>query len=248
MIEQGIHTGRMMVPMLCLGTVLGFGCRSHQTAVSVSIENPTLSPMTIAVAPALNLSGSKDFDPNRFADIMASELSYAEGISVVPVSRVLGVLGERGLTQVDSRDLALELVDRLGADAILVFAVTGYDPYDPPKIGISAQLFGTRPGVGGGRVDPVALSRQAGLVADRGGAPMDGLLAQHQQVYDAAHQSVVGDIRAFAARRNGEGNPYGWRKYVVSQQHFIEFCCHTTIAALLNGGQGSVLVGDGPER
>ncbi len=248
MIDQSVTTARMTVSVLLFGAVLGLGCRSRQTAVSVSIENPTLSPMVVAVAPALNLSGSKDFDPNRFADTMASELSYAEGVSVVPVSRVLGVLGEQGLTQVDSRDLALELVDRLGADAILVFAVTGYDPYDPPKIGISAQLFGNRPGAGTRGVDPFALSRQAGLVAARNGTLPPGLLGQHQQMYDAAHQSVVGDIRAFAAKRNGEGTPYGWRKYVVSQQHFIEYCCHTTIAALLSGGQGSVLAGSGSER
>ena len=94
--------------------------------------------MTIAVAPALNLSGAADFDPSRFADLMASELSYADGISVIPVSRVLGVLAAQELEKVESQAHAHELVRLLGADAILVFAVTEYDPYDPPSIAISA--------------------------------------------------------------------------------------------------------------
>jgi len=62
------------------------GCRSGSRMEPLSIANPTIGPVTIAVAPALNLSGSADFDPDRFADLMASELSYADGVSVIPVS------------------------------------------------------------------------------------------------------------------------------------------------------------------
>ena len=87
------------------GTVAGLatlvalmtGCHGDRARIeSAVIINPTLGSMTVAVAPAVNLSGSEDFDPTRFADLMASELSYAEGISVIPVSRVLGVLGAQG--------------------------------------------------------------------------------------------------------------------------------------------------------
>jgi hypothetical protein len=205
--------------------------------------------MTIAVAPALNLSGSTDFDADRFADLMASELSYAEGISVIPVSRVLGVLAAEGRSRVDSPSQAMELVGRLGADGILIVAVTEYDPYDPPTIGISAQLYGAPPRGHGGVLDPVALSRRARLASGEASRPERRLLAQAQRVFDASHGSVVKEIRAFAALRDADKSPYGWRKYVVSQQHYIRYCCHATLEALLNGQRESVLCDDeGPER
>jgi hypothetical protein len=210
------------------------GCRSGSRIEPVSIANPTIGPTTIAVAPALNLSGSADFDPDRFADLMASELSYADGISVIPVSRVLGVLAAQGLDGVQSPRHALELTGWLGADAILVFAVTEYDPYDPPSIGISAQLYGAWARTGSRTLDPTALARQPGPASEEGPASRRGLLAQSQRVYDASHESVVADVRRFAQYRAGDASPYGWRKYLVSQQHYIRFCCHATIRALLN--------------
>ncbi len=235
------------VKLLAGTTILG-GCSSAKRVEPVSIANSTFGPMTIAVAPALNLSGSADFDPDRFADLMASELSYADGISVIPVSRVLGVLAAQGRGEVESASHALEVAALLGADAILVFAVTEYDPYDPPSIGISAQLYGTRSRSRDRALDPVALSRQASLAASNASASPQRLLAQTQRVFNASHGSVAAGIREFAAARGAEGSPYGWRKYVVSQQHFIKYCCHATIRALLNAQRGSVLVGGNRER
>ncbi|UCC29347.1 MAG: hypothetical protein JSU86_14240 [Phycisphaerales bacterium] len=233
---------------LLAGTAILGGCSSAKLVEPVTVANSTFGPITIAVAPALNLSGSTDFDPDRFADLMASELSYAEGVSVIPVSRVLGVLAAQGRGEVESASHALEVAALLGADAILVFAVAEYDPYDPPSIGISAQLYGARPRSRDGALDPVALSRQASLAASEAPASPQRLLAQAQRVFDASHESVAAGIREFAAARGAEDSPYGWRKYVVSQQHFIRYCCHATIRALLNAQGESVLVGGTRER
>lgn len=211
------------------------GCRTGGRIEPVSIPSRWFGPMTIAVAPAVNLSGSSDFDATRFADLMASELGHADGVTVIPVSRVLAVFATQGVASVRSPSHAMELVSLLGADAILVFAVSEYDPYEPPSIGISAQLFGVRSRPGDGALDPVALSRQTTLATMRSGAPSRGLLVQTQRVFDATHQSVVDEIRSFAAKRGGDASPYGWRKYVVSQQSFIRFCCYSTITALLQG-------------
>ncbi len=218
------------------------GCQSEKRIDPVFVFNTQLGPATIAVAPAMNLSGSLDFDPNRFADLMASELSYAEGIKVIPVSRVLTVLGAQGQTRVESPAHALELIKLLGADAILIFAVTEYDPYDPPTIGISAQLFGARSQMRFGGLDPIALSRQAGLVSSgptkRG--RIRGLLAQGQKVFNASHGYIVDDIKRFAAFRGADDSPYGWRRFVVNQQDYIRYCCHATIRSLLTGSYDSI--------
>jgi len=225
----------MRFASLIAGTILVTGCHGGaRRSQAVAIANTSLGTMTVAVAPAINLSGSRDFDANRVADFMASELSYAKGVSLIPVSRVLGVLAAQGLDQVKSRSHAMELVGLLGADAILVFSITEYDPYDPPRMGISAELFGTRPDGRGGLIMPIALTRQASLRASTARPFTNGLLAQTQRVFDASHGSVVDEIRTFAQRRQGDPSPYGWRKYVVSQEHFIRFCCHSTIRELLN--------------
>lgn len=232
---------------LLAGVTLALGCHGRRQVEPVSVASAVPGPMTIAVAPTLNLSGSADFDRNRFADLMASELSYADRVSVIPVSRVLAVLAAQNLDGVESPTHALELVGLLGADAILVFAVTEYDAYDPPSIGISAQLYGAWPGAGDESPDPVALSRQARLTASGASVSPRRLLAQTQRVFDASHGSVVADVQRFAGMRGGDDSPYGWRKYVVSQQHFIRYCCHATIRALLSGEPEPVLAAAGRE-
>jgi len=233
---------------LSLGIGLLGGCRPEQRVDPVVVANTRMGPMTIAVAPALNLSGAADFDPNRVADLMASELCYADGIKVIPVSRVLGILAAQGRESVESQAHALELGELLGADAVLVFAVTEYDPYDPPSVGISAQLYGSRPRSSVRALDPVAMSREAGLASSGSRTGPRGSFAQTQRVFDASHNSVVKEVREFASRRGGGGSPYGWRRYLVSQQDYMRFCCHATVRALLNGGDDVEFVGATPEK
>lgn len=212
----------------------GAGCAKPKPVISTTVPNTVLGRAAVAVAPAINLSGSQDFDPNRFADLMAVELAYADGISVIPVSRVLGVLAVQGKDRIESPQHASEVIEWLGSDALLVFAVTEYVPYDPPRIGISTQLFVADR-------DP----KMAGQTADEGGIEGDDqrqgqraiVLAESQRVFDASHERVIADIQAFALGRAADDSPYGWRKYVVSQEGFIQFCCHASIAALLNRGR-----------
>ena len=229
------------IPWGVLGVVVGLAGCSERRVGPAMLANERLGPMVIAVAPALNLSGGSDFDPNQFADLMASELSQVEDVGVVPVSRVLGVLAVQGLDAVESPDHALELTRLLGANAILVFAVTEYDPYDPPIIGISAQLYGARPRAGGQSLDPVSLSRQGRLTASGSGTTDRRILGRTQRVFDASHAAVVAEIREFAQARNAGESPYGWRKYVVSQRNYIRFCCHSTIRTLVSGCVDPVL-------
>ena len=224
------------------------GCSPAGRVEPVRLCNSHLGPLTIAVAPALNQSGSSDFDPHRFADVMASELGYAEDVAVIPVSRVLAVLAAQGLARIESPAHALEVADLVGADALLVFAVTEYDPYDPPRIGISAQLYGRRPGTDGGRVDPVHLSREASLAASTPEASATRPLAQTQRVFDASCGSVAGEVREFARRRGAEGSPYGWRKYLVSQQEYMRFCSYATLSELLGGPEQAVAAGGKPQE
>ncbi|MCK4658035.1 MAG: hypothetical protein KAV82_00805 [Phycisphaerae bacterium] len=209
----------------------GSGC-TPQTIERVSIPNQTLGAMVIAVAPALNFSGGNDFDPSSVADLMAGELSYLEGVNVIPVSRVLAVLARQGRQEIGSPAHALEVVQDLGADAILVFAVTEYDPYDPPIVGIAAQLYGFRRADSLGSLDPILVGRQAKPFALSPRVPATTPLSQAERVFDAAHQYVVNEVKAYAACRQEGMEPMRWKKYLASQRHYLRFCCHAIIEQL----------------
>lgn len=232
---------------LCLG---GRGC-SQRNSFSVDparVPNTWLGPLTVAVAPALNFSGSTDFDPDKVADLMASELGHADGISVIPVSRVLAVMSRLGITEVGSPAQALSIKDRLGADAILVFAVTEYDPYDPPVVGIAAQLYGRAAGrTAGDGLNPVLVSRQARPFAvgqvDQG---VDLPIAQTQQVYNAAHDFILHRVRQFADHRGDDGSAFGWRLFLVSQEHYFRFCTAQVVKQLFDTPQGKRPMGAVP--
>ncbi len=195
--------------------------------------------MTIAVAPALNFSGSSNFDPAKVGDLMASELSSVPGLGVVGVNRVLAILAEQGVVQIQSPEHALQICDRIGADAILVFAVTEYDPYRP-VVGIAAQVFSRR-GSRAPDLDPVATSRMARPfpVAPRADAMRPA--AEVQRVFDGAHDDIQHAVHEYAERRNAEKGPYGWRKYLVSQEWYLRFCCYTVAHELMEQAPTSLV-------
>jgi len=223
--------------------VLAAGCSEHRKpAEALVLANPTLGAVSIAVAPALNQSGSSAFDGNRIADLMAGELMHAERVSLVPVSRVLAVLASQGTDRIQSPAHATEIAARVGADAILVFAVTEYDPYDPPSMAISAQLYAATPRPAYGA--PPGGGDETSTIAPRVAAG-GHVLAQAQRRFDATHADVIDDIRDYAERRSSDRRPYGWRRYVVSQQHFIQYCCYATIRELLNGQGWPVVASEG---
>lgn len=208
------------------------------------LANETLGPMTIAVAPALNVSGSSDFDPNRVADLMAVELSFVEGIEVIPVNRVLAVLTDQKRSRVESPEHALEIARVLGADAILVFAITEYDAYEPPVVGISAQLYGQRRSHRVAAFDPVDESRRAAPSRSLGAGSSVAPLAQAERVFDASHEWVSEEVQRFAKARGADGSPFGWRKYLVSQLHYIRFCCYATVRSLIRPDGHTDVPGD----
>jgi len=217
----------LVIATASLGTT---GCSHGRT--SSGTVTPYVRSMTIAVAPALNFSGSSGIDPVRLGDLMASELSQVAGIQVVGVNRVMAVLARQGRENIGSPAHALEVCHELGVDAILVFAITEYDPYMPPVVGLAAQLYGPRPQELG--FDPVATSRQArpfgiGSAEDESLRPW----AQVQQTFNAAHESVQKAVEHYGRTRDAEQSPLGWRKYLASQELYVRFCCHSAISELM---------------
>lgn len=217
-------TGYFWVSALGL-LIVGSGCVRHKLTLA-DVDHR----MAIAVAPALNHSGSQDFDPLRLADLMASELAQWPGVRVIPLNRVLAQLAAEGKERIESPAHALKVMERVGADGIVVFAVTEYDPYLPPVMGLTAQLYGIGPEQASG-FDPVAASRQASPF--EAGAYLELPRAEYHRVFNSSDEAVQREIRRFALRRNAEDSPYGWRKFVASQENFWRFCCAVTTRELI---------------
>jgi hypothetical protein len=224
--------GRFLTTGLLLMSVGGAGCsQMKEEKVPVRHVHSALPwGMTIAVSPALNHSGSSAFDPLRVSDLMASELSTIQGVRVIGVNRVLAILAEQGLTQVQSPQHAVMVCERVGADAILVYAITEYDPYQPVA-GFAAQLYGPNRAPRG--FDPVIGSRSARPfpVPER----IDDLRpwAEVQRVFNGVHEEVREQVKEYASDRNDRKTPYGWEKYLASQEWYLRFCCYEVLGELV---------------
>ena len=222
-----------LLPAIIAGVALPLvGCAKPDCR-RVRIANPRLGTMRVAVAPALDFTGSRSFDPIAVAELMASELSDVEGFEVLPVSRVLAVLVRQGRERVESPAHALDIAEELNADGILVFGVTEYDPYRPPVVGIAAQLYRRRPVAG---VDPVPVADGPPSVPVRPVATADVPVAQTSRVFNAAHEHVVNEVKRYAEDRNEQNSPFGWKVYTASQRNYLRFCCSATIKRLMFGG------------
>lgn len=206
------------------------GCAAPKE--DVTIAQPFTRPMTVAVAPILNFSGSFDLDPVRAADLLASELSYVEGVTVLPVNRVVAVLAGQGKTQVESPAHALAVAEAVGADAVLVAGITEYDAYTP-AVGLVLQMYAPRynepPDF-----DPVSASRLSQPFAVSRMADPLIPTSQVQAVYDAAHAGVRSAVRQYALPRTSPESRLGWRQYLKVQTLYLRFCWHRAITSLMN--------------
>jgi len=188
----------------------------------------------VVVAPVLNLSDSTDWDPLRVTDILASEFQSFEPFVVVPVNRTLAALHQMGLESVQTPADAHRLGAALGADLVAVMAVTEYDPYDPPRIGVVLQCYLTgRRGAARSRgFDPVQASRSASQVVPAGWVESAAPFLQVQEVYDAARTEVREALQDYGLRRDGYRSPFSWRIHAQRQELFVRFSCWSAIRSM----------------
>jgi hypothetical protein len=186
----------------------------------------TLQSQVWAIAPAINLSGERDVDPLLQADLLYAQLQQVHGMTVIPVNRVLEVYSGLKIEKVETVQQAHLVCDLLGANALVVPTVTAYDPYDPPKMGASLELF----------IKPRDYVRPANFdPQDRGPAGADDSRYVKQAVgmFDAINGSVLRDVSRYAAGRNDPNGAMTEREYLLSMDRYCGFVYHELIAQLL---------------
>jgi len=196
------------------------GCeKSNSEIVEVSPYPPGFA---LAVAPALNFSGSPDVDPVRVADTLASELGSTSGLNILPVNRVMAILAREGKWQIESPAHALRVARQLGCDAIIVPAITEYEPYTPIVVGLAAQLYALPESAGPGSGATLA-NNPANSAPDVANALAPR--AQVQTIYNASHADLADRVKKYGKVRDADKSPYAWRRYMLSQELFLRFCC-----------------------
>jgi len=197
------------------------------------LRSPYPTARSIVVAPLLNQSPSSDFDSIVATDTLVSELSQVDGLVVLPTNRALKVLIGRGRTHATSVAEGVDLAHELGADGVIIGAITEYDPYTPQKVGMTLQLIWVRADMTSGGLDPVRLARRASS-DERFSVPGGGHGSQVQAVLDAGSNEVTRRVQAYASSHQGQDSPYGWRRFLVDSDAYMQFVCHEMIVRLMN--------------
>ena len=226
---------RSILAVTLAAVTLVVGCGSEpKYGTERQLALPGTKRQIWAVAPAVNLSGNR-VDPLLQADLAYQQLQQVDGITVIPVNRVAEVYAGLRIDRVQSQEQAQMVCELLGADGLLIPTVTAYDPYDPPKVGASLQLFGRPAAARQKNVDPRELARRATPGANESLPP--GTPVQFLQVvgmFDAANGSVRDALSEYAKGRNDPVGPFGEREYLVSMDRYSGFVYHALIAELMN--------------
>lgn len=210
----------------------------------------------LAVAPLRNESGTSTADALGLTDALAQRLDAIEGVTCIPTNRVIQAQRALGMNSISSPADARRLLKALGTDGLVVGTITAYDPYDPPKLGLTLALFGTP----GGRLDapgtaatgdPTAL-RMSGSGAGSGGGAGGGIgdqpLATVSEMLDARGQDVQMNVKRYAEGRSEAKSALGWRSYLANMELYNQFGGWWTVYRLMQEERLRVSRGADAER
>lgn len=130
-----------IAPIFCGCTIL------PEIAHQPTLHNPFPQLSTVAIVPFINLSEEPTLDGRRFAEAYFNELQLIPGFEVIPVGVVeQAILRNRiQFTPENAAAEARRLAQTLGADAIVVGAVTDYSPYYPPRCSLQVEWYSANP-------------------------------------------------------------------------------------------------------
>ncbi|MCB9853801.1 MAG: hypothetical protein H6819_11940 [Phycisphaerales bacterium] len=228
--RQPCYVRTIGLALLLIGAMAA-GCSFNEKRTNISPA--FLRPMTVAVAPILNFSGEFQFDSSKAADLLASELTYVDGVTVLPVNRVIATLASQGKTQIESPEHALETASMVGADAIIVAGITEYDAYTP-SVGFVLQMYTLNGSSMPDGFDAVGVSRMPRPVTTASYSDPHVPTSQVQLVLNGNHKEVRDLVREYAKPRENADIHLGWEQYLKVQTLYLRFCWHEAIDRLMD--------------
>jgi len=211
----------------------GFGGAGHTAGPPPS---PYRARHVFAVVPLRNESGSTHVDTAAMADKLTHELQRYAGIDTLPVNRVLAAMAVLGIEEVHTREQAMAVRQELGVDGLVTGTVTAYDPYDPPKLGLSVEVY-LGEHTPAGRLDTRALTRAAvdGETRPTGGAHGGQPASTVAGVFDAADPAVARGLMGYGGSHSrSPHDPEGWRVYRISMDLYSQYVSRVMVARLMH--------------
>jgi hypothetical protein len=204
-------------------TILALAWSAGCTPLPTSDE-PRAGIRVVAVLPFVDQTSGSSFDADEAANLMASELVKIAGVRVVRPAQIRAGL-EVGESLATVND-AVRIGRRVRADAVLACAITDYDPYDPPKIGISVQFLR----VAAHPLTSQDLDRMLQSASWKSGPlPMTPdkaghVLALFEDVYDSQDGRTRGDLINYARKQAGGGSAFAHeREFLAVQSRYLQF-------------------------
>lgn len=224
--------------VLCIA-LCGFAMPSSCTpkgrlTTPTGLASPVKQTRLWAVIPFANESGVSTVDTYRIADAFTQQLQQVQGIDTIAVNRVVHAMRLAEIQTVGTPTQAIQLMQMLDVDGIVVGTVTAFDPYPPPTLGMAVQVFTRDPG-GGQSIDPHALTRApSGDTVAMGAVGGVHATAQAAGVYDARNHATLARLRQYAAGRTEPDSSFGTDVYLMNIELYTQFVSYWLIHDLLN--------------
>ncbi len=189
-----------------------------------------------AVVPLANESGVSLVDTLAVSDSLCYTVGQVRGLAAVPMNRTLAVMNAKGMVGIRSPQEAKDLATALGVDGLIVGTITAWDPYNPPKIGLTLVLHAKDGSLGTERkgwVDPKKLSGAYNEPLTAENQSKDRPAAVVSEHLDAASHEVLMDLQAYARGRHDKESALGWKRYTASMELYTQFASYWTVRRLL---------------
>ncbi len=199
---------------------------------------PASEDVVWVVAPLTNESGTSLVHELDVTDALVNQIRDIDGLTALPTNRAIAAMRALQIPAIRSPEEALALAQATGADATLVGTITAWDPYDPPKLGMSLALFPRTAKMNGMAMpvpvtDPATLrtaTREENLPGSGPSLSPSSTVADHA---DASNHAVLAEMKAYAVGRNDPRSALGWQLYVKSMKRYTEFVCYRVMDRLL---------------
>jgi hypothetical protein len=133
---------RFAIPVLCLACC---GCAFvPQIRRQPQYHNPFPQLHRVAILPFYNLSSNPTVNQDEVAEAYYVELQQIPGFEVMPPGVVKQILMLQDIDINSATDFQ-QLAQMLGVDVLIRGAVTEFDPYYPPRMGIAVDWFAANP-------------------------------------------------------------------------------------------------------
>ncbi len=232
MFAHRLRSGLRPVGLVLLGSLSLFACNSTEKLTTpAALASPYDRPQLWAVVPFNNESGVSVVKTDRVADIFAEQTEAIDGVSAIPVNRVLTAMHRLDLRAVSTPADAKALMTVLGVDGLIVGTVTSYNPYPPMKMGAAVQLYRREATAQATSLDPVQITRASNDHAMPTAA--NEPVAQASGVFDASNHQTLAWLDDFTTGRSEPNSAYGKRIYLANMEMYTQFVAYRLLHDLL---------------